>query len=318
MEFVENSEGDAIRIFQTVNDRGKLLSNMEKAKSLLIYFSNRYLDKKLDDEINDQFSVMFKVYDDIKIIGERLNVTLLKNREFDEDSIMRYHFVSFSNENYNPTAAYVLKHLKTRLTQLRSGANGDYSKIESFISRYVTSLGTFFASLLSLLDRAEHTATYYKLFSVLQLSATLYPLIVKLESMNLLDEPIPSLVATRTTFLDLLELVDVRVYKTRGTDSKADIARFTYEVSRKSKEEIESWLLWFNNRWMSREEFQAALTSNIFGNRALNHVFINYCEVIRGGDFSIDELKEVSNLNPNIEHILFRRLLTLILLPRIL
>ena len=74
MEFVENSEGDAIRIFQTVNDRGKLLSNMEKAKSLLIYFSNRYLDKKLDDEINDQFSVMFEVYDDIKIIGERLNV----------------------------------------------------------------------------------------------------------------------------------------------------------------------------------------------------------------------------------------------------
>ena len=131
--------------------------------------------------------------------------------------------------------------------------------------------------------------------------------------MNLLDEPIPSLVATRTTFLDLLELVDVRVYKTRGTDPKADIARFAYEVSRKSKEEIESWLLWFNNRWMSREEFQAALTSNIFGNRALNHVFINYCEVIRGGDFSIDELKEVSNLNPNIEHILFRRLLTLIL-----
>ena len=35
MEFIENSEGDAIRIFQTVNDRGKSLSNMEKIKSLL-------------------------------------------------------------------------------------------------------------------------------------------------------------------------------------------------------------------------------------------------------------------------------------------
>jgi uncharacterized protein with ParB-like and HNH nuclease domain len=45
MEFIESSEGDAIRIFQTVNDRGKPLSNMEKAKSLLIYFSNRYLEK---------------------------------------------------------------------------------------------------------------------------------------------------------------------------------------------------------------------------------------------------------------------------------
>ena len=56
MEFVENSEGDAIRIFQTVNDRGKPLSNMEKAKSLLIYFSNRYLDKKLDNNINNHFT----------------------------------------------------------------------------------------------------------------------------------------------------------------------------------------------------------------------------------------------------------------------
>ena len=186
---------------------------------------------------------------------------------------MRYHFVSFSNENYDPTAAYVLKHLKTKLTQLRSGANGDYANIESFISRYVISLVSFFQSLSSLLKRAEHQANYYKLFSVLQVSATLYPLIVKLETMNLLDEPIPSLVASGTTFLDLLELVDVRVYKTRGTDPKADIARFTYDVSKKSKDEIESWLLWFNNRWMSREEFQAAFTSNIFGNRALKPYF---------------------------------------------
>ncbi len=303
MEFVENSEGDAIRIFQTVNDRGKLLSNMEKAKSLLIYFSNRYLNKKLDDEINDQFSTMFEVYDDIKIVGERINVTLIKNKEFDEDSIMRYHFVSFSNENYDPTAAYVLKHLKTRLTQLRAGANGDYSKIESLIVEYVKSLGAFFASLLSLLERAERVASYYKLFSILQISATIYPLIVKLETLNLLDKLIPSLDA-RTTFLDLIELIDVRVYKTRGTDPKADIARFTYEVSKKSKEEIESWLLWFNNRWMSKEEFQAALTSNIFGNRALNHIFINYCEKIKCSDFKIDELKMISGLNPNIEHIL--------------
>jgi hypothetical protein len=304
MEFVENSEGDAIRIFQTVNDRGKLLSNMEKAKSLLIYFSNRYLDKKLDDEINDQFSAMFEVYDDIKIAGEKLNVTLIKNKEFDEDSIMRYHFVSFSNENYDPTAAYVLKHLKTRLTNFRANANGDYSKIEAFIENYVKSLGIFFGSLLSLLNRADHVPKYYKLFSILQLSATLYPLIVKLETMNLIDKHIPSTANSKTTFLDLLEIVDVRVYKTRGTDPKADLARFTFEVSKKSDAEIESWLLWFNNRWMSKEEFQAALTSNIFGNRALNHIFINYCESISGADFSIGELKGVSGLNPNIEHIL--------------
>ena len=304
MEFVENSEGDAIRIFQTVNDRGKLLSNMEKAKSLLIYFSNRYLNKKLDDEINDQFSTMFEIYDDIKIVGEQINVALIKNKEFDEDSIMRYHFVSFSNENYDPTAAYVLKYLKTRLTNLRAGANGDYSQIEIFIENYVKSLRMFFHSLLSLLNRANQHPKYYKLFSILQITATLYPLIVKMENMELLDKPIPSFAKKTTSFLDLLELVDVRVYKTRGTDPKADLAKFTFEVENKTPREIESWLLWFNNRWMSKDEFQSALTTNIFGNRALNHIFINYCEAMSGVLFSIDELKDISALNPNIEHIL--------------
>jgi len=60
MEFVENSEGDAIRIFQTVNDRGKPLSNMEKAKSLLVYFSNRYLHEKLDNTINEDLVTFLK------------------------------------------------------------------------------------------------------------------------------------------------------------------------------------------------------------------------------------------------------------------
>lgn len=84
MEFVENSEGDAIRIFQTVNDRGKPLSNMEKAKSLLIYFSNRYLNKKLDNTINDYFSDIFEIYDDIKHLGDELGINLIKNRDFNE------------------------------------------------------------------------------------------------------------------------------------------------------------------------------------------------------------------------------------------
>jgi len=103
MEFIESSEGDAIRIFQTVNDRGKPLSNMEKAKSLLIYFSNRYLEKRLDDQINDVFGEIFEMYDEIKGLGEELQINLISNKDFNEDSIMRYHFVSFSEEDYDAT-----------------------------------------------------------------------------------------------------------------------------------------------------------------------------------------------------------------------
>lgn len=306
MEFVENSEGDAIRIFQTVNDRGKPLSNMEKAKSLLIYFSNRYLNKKLDNTINDHFSDIFEVYDDIKHLGEELGINLIKSRDFNEDNLMRYHFVTYSNENYDPTASYVLQYLKNQLTKQRNDVinGGDYPEIESFINSYISSLKDFFQNCKNVIERAKVEPKYFKLFVVLNLSATLYPLIIKLEKLGLLDQNLSGGGREKFNFFDLIELIEVRVYKTRGTDPKADISRLVFNIDNKQAEDIENWLIWFNNRWMPKEEFQSNLSRGIYGNRSLNHIFITYCEHINAKEFDIDELKDIVNKTPNIEHIL--------------
>ena len=305
MEFVENSEGDAIRIFQTVNDRGKPLSNMEKAKSLLIYFSNRYLDKKLDNQINDCFSDIFEIYDDIKHLGEELNITLIKNKEFNEDNLMRYHFVSYSDENYDPTASYVLQFLKNKLTNFRNTSTTEnYQEIEDFINSYTESLKSFFENCKNVIERAKTEPKYFKLFVVLNLSATLYPLIVKLESLKLLDKNLETKNYEKFTFYDLIELIEVRVYKTRATDPKADISRLVFDIDKKRPIDIQNWLLWFNGRWMSKEEFQSRMYGWIFGNRALNHIFINYSESLQKKEYKISELIAISTKNPNIEHIL--------------
>ena len=305
MEFVENSEGDAIRIFQTVNDRGKPLSNMEKAKSLLIYFSNRYLDKKLDNQINDCFSDIFEIYDDIKHLGEELNITLIKNKEFNEDNLMRCHFVSYSDENYDPTASYVLQFLKNKLTNFRNTSTTEnYQEIEDFINSYTESLKSFFENCKNVIERAKTEPKYFKLFVVLNLSATLYPLIVKLESLKLLDKNLETKNYEKFTFYDLIELIEVRVYKTRATDPKADISRLVFDIDKKRPIDIQNWLLWFNGRWMSKEEFQSRMYGWIFGNRALNHIFINYSESLQKKEYKISELIAISNKNPNIEHIL--------------
>ena len=305
MEFVENSEGDAIRIFQTVNDRGKPLSNMEKAKSLLIYFSNRYLNKKLDNQINDCFSDIFEIYDDIKHLGEELNINLIKNKEFNEDNLMRYHFVSYSDENYDPTASYVLQFLKNKLTGYRNSNKSDnYLEIENFINSYSKSLKSFFENCKNVIERAKNESRYFKLFVILNLSATLYPLVIKLESLGLLDVNLQRESFEKFTFYDLIELIEVRVYKTRGTDPKADISRLIFNIDNKNNIDIENYLFWFNSKWMPKEEFQAHLFSWIFGNRALNHIFINYCEHLQNEEYKISELKELINKNPNIEHVL--------------
>ena len=56
LQFIEDNEIDAIRIFQTVNDRGKELSRMDKMKSLIFYFSARYCSSNYNDAINDCFA----------------------------------------------------------------------------------------------------------------------------------------------------------------------------------------------------------------------------------------------------------------------
>jgi hypothetical protein len=300
MEFIENTEGDAIRIFQTVNDRGKLLSNMEKAKSLLIYFSNRYLSGKIDQKISEDFSEIFEIYDDLKQLGEMLNITIIKNKVFSEDTIMSYHYISFSTENYAPTPEFVLQRLKDKLSENRS--NEDI--LENFIINYVYSLKEFFSATKSILNKVNTKEKYYKLFSILQISATLYPLLIKLETLDKLDTNVNISKNGIFTFVDLIELIDVRVYKTRGTDPRAQIARFTCELINMTDENIANWLLWFNNEWMSKEQFQVSLNANIFGNRALNFIFLNYCENVSGNSYTIRELKNIISLNANIEHIL--------------
>lgn len=309
MEFIENSEGDAIRIFQTVNDRGKPLSNMEKAKSLLVYFSNRYLDKKLDDKINNLFGEIFEIYDDIKHISEEIGINLIKSVDFNEDNIMRYHFVTYSDENYDATASYVLNYLKNNLSKFRSeDKEANYHNMEIFIEQYIESLRCFFDGLKDILERSLNDEQYYKLFVILGLSATLYPLVVKLKMIDILDDNLPDDDYCEVTFLDLIEIIDVRVYKTRGTDPRAQISKIAYEIDKNSTDkEIQDWLLWFNQRWMSKEEFQTNLYGYIYRNRALPHIFIDYCEELQKSTFDLQKLKKIVSKQPTIEHILSQK-----------
>ncbi len=308
LEFLEESEGDAIRIFQTVNDRGKPLSNMEKAKSLLVFFSNRYIDKKLDNKINDVFGEIFELYDEIKFAGENLGINLVSSDTFNEDSVMRYHYVTFSDENYDATAKYVLYFLKRELTKLKNHKANKVA-LENFILSYIESLCKFFKALRDLVAKAENEERYYKLFVILNISATLYPLIVKLEMLNILEKKLPSLSHNNFTFFDIIEIIDVRIYKTRGTDPRAEISRFTHRISSATAlAELEEWLLWYNKQWMSSAEFQMYLTGyNVHGNRALPLIFLYYSEFLSNRSFSILELKKImqdKKLNPTIEHIL--------------
>ena len=73
MEFIEASEGDA------TNSKPSNLTNMEKSKSLLIYFSNRYLEKSIDGMINNTFGDIFELYEDIQTNWRDISINLIRN-----------------------------------------------------------------------------------------------------------------------------------------------------------------------------------------------------------------------------------------------
>ena len=84
----------------------------------------KYLDKKYDDSINAVFSDIFELYDPIKYKGgDRSGINLIKRQNFTEDNILSYHYVTYFSDNYEPSAEYVLKTIKQKLTEIRKGSD---------------------------------------------------------------------------------------------------------------------------------------------------------------------------------------------------
>lgn len=98
IQFVAADTGRAIRMFQTVNDRGIPLTAMDKAKALLVYYSNRYLSGALDGDINSAFGDCFGAFDALRefVTAPEYRIDNIARDTFTEDDLLRYHYLSYS------------------------------------------------------------------------------------------------------------------------------------------------------------------------------------------------------------------------------
>ncbi|MFZ6801876.1 DUF262 domain-containing protein [Undibacterium sp. Di24W] len=303
LEFVEENESDAIRIFQTVNDRGRELSRMDKMKSLLFYFSNKYLSQKYDDAINDKFGEIFELYDDIKLIGTDQKINVISSKSFNEDELLRHHHICFSEESYEPTSQHVLDDVKHKLTSLRK--NTDTLLLDEYLINYLNSLLEYIQAFKQIIARTVDQADYYKLFSILGLSATYYPAITQLEKNGFLGQILPD---KNISVLKMVEIIDVRVLKIRDYQGKKHIAELAYSLNSEpwTIEEIQEWLIWFNSFELKDDRFRDYLTTGDYYKQTglLRTLFIDYCERLTNKVYSIEKLKEIMKNEPTIEHIL--------------
>jgi len=314
LEFIEPNEGKAIRMFQSVNDRGVPLSKMDIAKSLLIYYSNRFLNGELDHFISDRFGNAFRDYSVIKSLAaeDGYKIRLIDRNKFREDDVFRYHYFAYNADclglsapfDYNATSETVLGvFLKPTLKQLRN----DTGKLKALIQDYVDDLANFFQIFRSIIEATRTDKALYLLFVVNDLAATLYPLIIRLAMRNYLREPLASV--GNLTLLQMLEIADLRVFKLRGTNPQADILSLTRQATIKSFLEIASDLRRFVVKFMDDGLFESRISQeNLYRNPGLLRIFCAVEEKQRldlnKSEFSLTDLVTLVKAGQTVEHIL--------------
>lgn len=311
MEIFEFSASDtdrAIRIFHTINDRGLALSAMDKAKALLIYYSNRYLGGELDKTVNHRFGRCFIAFDSVKelVAKEEYRVGNIYQADFRENDLLRYHYLAYEypeivgGGEYNPSDHTVLDGF-LKETMLKHYKSTD--KLKSFINDYTRDLCKFFEAFQELVDRIKISPRLYKLFVVLGFSARLYPLLVRLHQRGILEK---TFVDGEPDLLNCLEICDMRVYKLRirGSSAAADIGKLSRRSRTLEPREIGDWLWWITDKLMPEYVFRDVLTAPVFGGAGVDHMLIEYDEYRQGELHTLDKLMSLVRKTITREHVL--------------
>jgi hypothetical protein len=119
-----------------------------------------------------------------------------------------------------------------------------------------------------LVSRAAESNAYRRLLSFLGVNASVYPLMIALEAEQIANE----------SMLDLVEKLDLRVYKIRGTEPRADLYRDTISLIklRPDQEHIKNGMEKVVRDFMGEAEFQAYLARSIYGNPAVKYILWEY------------------------------------------
>ena len=171
MLYIVPSNAEAVRMFETVNDRGRPLTNLEKTKSILMYASYLVVDDPttldtLLSELNDHFSEIYRCFQDIE---EGLGLR-------DAGEIQRYHHIFFIGSKDSHKHMRVLKDL------LMGKSREDPEDCERFIRSYATNLRQAFDTMRDIARRRRDESALGsridRLFPGRARVGNLYPLLI--------------------------------------------------------------------------------------------------------------------------------------------
>ena len=203
-------KAEATLIFETTNDRGKSLTNLEKTKSFLMHKTYIVSDNPETDleTIQSRFSEIYRNYEEIESY-------------VDEDAILQYHFIAFFHEWKNRSEYQ--NHVQT-IKQKVNGLINKNSTIEAeeFINQYSRELKENFEIVRTLFTSRE---SYILDIFALSRQATFYPLLIKTYSLDKSN--------AKDKFKQIAQLVEIICFRLSIIGSRANKGReFLYGLAK--------------------------------------------------------------------------------------
>lgn len=301
---VGKEEGErATLIFESVNDRGKNLSSLEKTKSFLmhmIYLSgddDGEFKRKLDS-IRNSFGNIYGHLQEIKDTeyGDSL----------EEDDIQRFHYIYFGDwSKGDKEYQRILENLKPKIRDLYQE---DKDECIEYIDEYTSELESSFQTLKNILtyNGDKEIEQLIERIHALRNEAKFYPLLIPIWS-NFKDDP-----EELKEILKSIETAIFRIYAIGNHPSYTGETRFYGLAKNGNGQDKEQWINSIENivkKYEQDEDFIETLKTRNFYNKPSNqdirYLFFFYEHYLNKdvGEPINRSLSEIMGENYSIEHI---------------
>lgn len=296
---VEKDE-DAVLIFETVNDRGKQLSKLEKTKSFLMH--TVYLCTTKDsttnlERVNEHFMNIYRYLEQI--------CNTERGEDLDVESIQRYHFIIYETDEKEVIQDY-FEYLKKKV---RSLYNQDKAKCLKYVLDYSEDLEKSFFALKEIVEYSnkDEMDRWLMKFFVLGRVANFLPLLLAIWIKTKRDKE------KLTDILKVIESISFRTYAVggkradKGASSLYQLANAFYKGGLSTKAATELAIDWMAP--VSDAVFEKNLRAEDFedetAHRDIKYLFFEYetfLRAVKKEPLEIDVDKWISN-KFEIEHI---------------
>jgi uncharacterized protein with ParB-like and HNH nuclease domain len=167
-----DSDSEAAAIFESLNDRGKPLSSLDKTKSFLMYMDDRSSNQgALETKVKQRFGSIYRELFVLSNGHDRVG-------DFDEDSVQRFHwgiYDGYDSDEYSNS----LDTLKDRLQERYR--NGSDDTVQDEIDEYTLNLreaASAFAALFNPSQRPDEVESELKRLLALGTVANVLPVLM--------------------------------------------------------------------------------------------------------------------------------------------